>query len=351
MTETILPFLKSLLSAPGLTGHEAPVASLIEAKWKTVADKIQRTRLGSIHALSDGDGFQPRPKLLISAHMDAIGMMVAGVSDGFLTLSAVGGVDPRVLPSQSVIVHGRETLRGVIVPLPASFRADPKSAIAFDDLRVDVGLPPKRVAQLVRPGDLVSFATEPLEMRGGIISGHSLDNRASVAALTLAMQELQLVRHDWDVWFAATVQEELTYAGGGTSAFDLRPDLAIIVDVTFGEDGNGKRYETFPLGDGPILGVGPAIHPFLLTQLKKLAADLEIPFAIEPTPMLSSTEADRIQLTRDGIPTAIVSIPLRYMHTPIELVSLADIERAAKLLSGFAAMLTRDFMQTVTWDD
>ncbi|MBV6396531.1 MAG: putative aminopeptidase YsdC [Anaerolineales bacterium] len=351
MTEDILPFLKSLLSAPGLTGHEAPVASLIEAKWKTIADRTQRTRLGSVHALSDGDGFQPRPKLLISAHMDAIGMMVAGVADGFLTLSPVGHVDARVLPSQSVIVHGREPLRGIVVPLPPSFRADPKSAVTFDDLRVDVGLPPKRLAQLVRPGDLISFATEPLEMRGGIISGHSLDNRASIAALTLAMEELQLVRHDWDVWFAATVQEELTYAGGGTSAFALKPDLAIIVDVTFGEDGNGKSHETFPLGGGPTLGVGPTVHPFLLKTLKELAKQIEIPFAIEPMPKESFTEADLIQLTGAGIPTAILSIPLRYMHTPVELVSLADIERAAKLLTAFSAMLTRNFMQTVTWDD
>jgi endoglucanase len=273
------------------------------------------------------------------------------VADGFLALSPVGSVDPRVLPSQSVIVHGRETLQGIIVPLPASFRANPKDAITFDDLLVDVGLPPKRVAQLVRPGDLVSFATEPLEMRGGILSGHSLDNRASIAALTLAMEELQLVRHDWDVWFAATVQEELTYAGGGTSAFALQPDLAVIVDVTFGEDGDGKSHETFPLGGGPTIGVGPSIHPFLFNMFKDLAAGLEIPFAIEPMPKESFTEADLIQLTRAGIPTAIISIPLRYMHTPSEVVSLADIERTAKLLTEFAAMLKRDFLQTVTWDD
>ena len=347
----ILPFLKSLLSAPGLTGHESPVASLIEAKWKTIADEMQRTRLGSIHALSAGDGYPPRPKLLISAHMDAIGLMVANVADGFLTLSPVGSVDPRILPSQNVIVHGRETLQGVIVPLPAAFRANPKEAITFDGLLVEVGLPPKRLAQLVQAGDLVSFATEPTDLRGGILSGHSLDNRASIAALTLAMEELQLVRHDWDVWFAATVQEELTYAGGGTSAFALQPDLAIIVDVTFGEDGNGKSHETFPLGGGLTLGVGPSIHPFLLKKLKELANKFEIPFAIEPMPEESFTETDLIQLTRAGIPTAIVSIPLRYMHTPNEVVSLADIEHTAKLLTEFAAMLKRDFLQTVTWDD
>jgi endoglucanase len=250
-----------------------------------------------------------------------------------------------------VIVHGREILRGIIVPLPVAFRANPKEAVTFDDLRVDVGLPPKRLTQLVQAGDLVSFATEPLELHGGTLSGHSLDNRASVAALTLALEELQLKRHAWDVWFTATVQEELAYAGGGTSAFALRPDLAVIVDVTFGEDAGGKNHETFPLGKGPTLGVGPTVHPFLLKKLKELAASLDIPFAIEPMPEDSFTETDLIQLTRAGIPTAIISIPLRYMHTPVEVVALADIERTGKLLCEFAAMLERDFLQKVTWDD
>lgn len=347
----ITPFLKSLLDTAGLSGHESPAAGLIESQWKSIADETHRARLGSVHALSAGDGYPPRPTLLITAHMDAIGMMVAGVDGEFLTLTPVGSVDPRILPSQSVIVHGRESLRGIIVPLPASFRADPKEAVTFDDLRVDVGLPPKRLAQLVQPGDLVSFATEPLELRGGTLSGHSLDNRASVAALTLALEDLQLKRHAWDVWFAATVQEEITYAGGGTSAFALRPDLAIIVDVTFGEDAGGKKHNTFPLGQGPTLGVGPACHPFLLKKFKELAGKLDLPFAVEAMPGDSFTETDLIQLTRAGIPTAILSIPLRYMHTPVEVVSLADIERTGKLLCEFSALLERDFLQKVTWDD
>jgi endoglucanase len=278
-------------------------------------------------------------------------MMVAGLEGEFLTLTPVGSVDPRVLPSQNVIVHGRETLRGVVVPLPLSFRANPKEAVTFEDLRVDVGLTAKRLAQLVQPGDLVSFASEPLALNGGALSGHSLDNRASVAALTLALEELQLVRHDWDVWFAATTQEETTYAGGATSAFALRPDLAVIVDVTFGEDGGGKNYQTFPLGGGPTLGVGPTIHPYLLNMFKDIAAAAKIPFAIEPMPKESFTETDSIQLVRAGIPTAIISIPLRYMHTPVEVVSLADIERVGKLLAEFAAMLKHGFLDQVTWDD
>lgn len=347
----ITPFLKSLLSVAGLSGHESPVAGLIESHWKSIADETQRTRLGSIHALSAGDGYPPRPKLLISAHMDAIGMMVAGLEGEFLTLTPVGSVDPRILPSQSVIVHGRQPLPGVVVPLPVSFRANPKEAASFEDLRVDVGLPAKRLAQLVQPGDLVSFGTDPLELRGDTISGHSLDNRASVAALTIALEELQLTRHAWDVWFAATVQEEITYAGGATSAYGLRPDLAVIVDVTFGEDGSGKKYETFPLGGGPTIGVGPTCHPYLRNMFQNLAAGLEMPFAIEAMPEDSFTETDRIQLTRAGIPTAIISIPLRYMHTPVEVVSLSDIERVGKLLAEFAAMLERGFIDQVTWDD
>jgi endoglucanase len=347
----ITPFLKSLLSTAGLSGHESPAADLIEARWKRHADETQRSRLGSVHALARGHAPKPRPSLLISAHMDSIGMMVSGLADGFISITPIGSVDPRILPSQSVIVHGRQTLQGVVAPLPPSFRANPKEAVTFDDLRVDVGLPQRRLAQLVRPGDLVSFATQPIDLAGRTLSGHALDNRVSVAALTLALEALQTQRHAWDVWFAATVQEEITYAGGGTSAFALRPDLALIVDVTFGEDAGGKDYRTFPLDGGPTLAVGPTIHPFLHSLLKDLASGLEIPFAVEPIAEESFTETDLIQLTRSGIPTAILGIPLRYMHTPVETVALADVERVGRLLAEFAAMLEPDFLQKVTWDD
>lgn len=351
MTEISL--LKSLLSTAGISGHESPVADLINARWTPLADEIHLSRLGSIHALKRGTGPEPRPRLLLSAHMDAVGMMVAGIEDGFLRLTQIGGLDPRLLPGQPVTVHARQPLQGVIVARPPMLRPDDerKDAAGWDHLLVDVGLTPRQVSQRVRTGDLVSFANEPLELGDGFISGHSLDNRASIAALTLILEAVTTISHAWDAWFAATVQEELGYAGARTSAFALRPDLAIVVDVTYGKAAGPSSWEYFPLGGGPTLGIGPHIHPFLLKRLRSLADELEIPYSIEPMPEDSLTETNAVQLSREGAPTAVVSIPVRYMHTPVEVAALADIQRAARLLTEFTARLDADFLQSVVWDD
>lgn len=349
----IFPFLKSLLSSAGLSGYESPAADLIGARWKPLADEFQASRLGSIHALRRGSAPAPHPTLLISAHMDAIGLMVAGIQDGFLRLTEIGGVDPRLLPGQPVTVHARQPLQGVIIARSAPLMPDDekKDAVSFEHLLADVGLTPRRVEQLVRVGDLVSFANEPVELGEGIVSGHSLDNRASIAALTLSLEALQAKSHAWDVWFAATVQEEISYAGGATSAFVLHPDLAIVVDVTYAKGPGSNGWEYFPLGGGPTLGVGPHIHPFLLKQLRVLADKLEIPYAIEPMPVSSLTETGAVQLSAAGVPTAVVSIPIRYMHSPVEVAALADIQRAARLIAEFALGLEADFLDKVVWDD
>jgi putative aminopeptidase FrvX len=329
------------------------VADLILERWHPLADEIQVSRLGSIHALRRGSAPAPRPSLLISAHMDVIGMMVSGIEAGFLRLTKIGGVDPRLLPGQPVLVHARQPLQGVIAARPTSLLPDDekKDALNFDHLLVDVGLMPRRTAQLVRVGDLVSFANEPIELGEGILSGHSLDNRASVAALTLSLEAMQTKSPAWDVWCAATVQEEVSYAGAATSAFALRPDLAIVLDVTYGKGPGSSGWEYFPLGGGPTLGIGPHIHPFLLKRLRALAEKLEIPCAVEPMPETSSTETDALQLSAAGVPTAIVSIPIRYMHSPVEVAALADIQRAARLAAEFAIGLEAEFLDQVVWDD
>jgi endoglucanase len=346
-------FLKSLLSCAGISGHESPVADLIAERWRPLADEFHLSPLGSIHALRRGTASGPRPSLLVSAHMDSIGMMVTGLVDGLLTLTDIGGVDTRILPGQPVLVHGRRPLPGVVSARPAILMPEEsaKDAVGWDHLLVDVGLPPRRVAELVHVGDLVSFATEPIELGEGLLCGHSLDNRASIAALTASLEAIQAKGHAWDVWFAATVQEETGLIGGATSAFALRPDLGLIVDVTYGRGPGASGWETFPVGGGPTLGVGPHIHTYLLRKLEALAEKLEIPFAIEPMPRHSGTEADTVQLSRAGVPTAIISIPARYMHSPVEVVSLTDIERVGRLVAEFASGLDADFLAAVKWDD
>lgn len=343
-------FLKELLSISGLSGLETPVAGLIEEKWRPLTDEVSLSALGSVHGLKRGSGKEPRHSLMIAAHMDAIGLIVSKISGEFLHVSNIGGVDVRILPGQAVTVHGTSDLPGIIVQPPAHLLPE-NVTIELEHLLVDVGLSARQLARKVNVGDMISFATEPTEISGDALFGHSLDNRTSVAALTICLEELQSRSHIWDVWAAATVQEEVGLKGAKTSAFQLRPDLAIAIDVTFAKGPGANSWETFDLGSGPTISWGAVIHPFLHEQFKELAEKLEIPFNLEFMPTGSGTDGDALQQSAEGIPTIVIGIPIRYMHTPVELVAMKDIQRAARLLTEFITMLDEDFLDKIVWDD
>lgn len=352
MSET-LQFLKQLISVPGLSGYEAPVRRLVEDAWRPLTDELRISRLGSLHGLRHGNAPEPRPSLMVAAHMDAIGLMVTGLVGGFLRLTHIGGLDSRVLPGQMVMVHGREDLPGTIVQppshlLPGEIGSDP---VPLEYLLVDVGLLPRQVERLVRVGDLVSFAQPPLELSDDYLAGHSLDNRASVAALTHCLRELQGRPLKWDLWAVASVQEEVTLGGALTSAFQLRPTLAVAIDVTFASSPGSPAHLSFPFGKGPTLGWGPTIHPALQKAFKDLADRLEIPYKLEAMPRRSGTDADALQIAAEGIPTMVLGIPLRYMHTPVEIVAMKDIARTGRLIAEFVAALDEKFMDRLVWDD
>ena len=349
----ILPFLKSLISVSGLSGYEGPVANLIREKWEPLVDQISISHLGSLHGLKKGRGKSPRPSIMIATHMDSIGLMVAAIVDGLIHVDAIGGIDVRILPGTPVIVHGKQDLPGVIVAPPLKTLPEDArdSAIDLRYLLVDTGLLPSKVSNLIQVGNLISFNTPPIELSGEVISGHSLDNRASVAALTICLEELQIKLHLWDIWAVATTQEEETLGGAATSAFHLHPDLAIVVDVTFAKGPGANGWETFPLGEGPTLGWGANLHPYLYKKFKELADRLEIPVAMEIVPTHSGTDAHSIQVAREGIPTMLIEIPLRYMHTPVEVVSVKDIQRAGRLLAEFVCSLDMDFVSKISWED
>ncbi len=351
----IVPFLKSLISVSGVSGNETPVAKLIEAKWRPLVDETRLSRVGSLHGLKRGSGRGKRPSILIAAHMDAIGMRVTQVVDGFLRITNIGSIDVRVLPGAEVTVHASSGVDlPAVIAMPPS-RLLPESAgdgvLDIGYLLVDTGLTAREVEKKVKVGDLVSFANEPIELAGDILSGHTIDNRASVTALTVCLEELQSKTHAWDVWAVATVQEETSFLGGYTSAFEIRPDIAIAVDGTFAKGPGANGWQTHAMGKGVGLCMGPNIHPFLHTKLKELAERLEIPWFLDVTTAHSSTDADPMQVTAEGIPTALVEFPIRYMHTPVESVAIKDIQRAGRLLAEFIASLDEKFVESITWDD
>jgi len=347
-------FLKTLISLPGLSGYEAPVRDVIRETWQPLVDEISESRLGSLHALRRGTGPEPRPSILLAAHMDAIGLMVTGLEAGLLRFTEVGGVDPRILPGQEVTVHGRgEPLPGVVVQppdhlLPSSQQGN---SVAMEYLFVDTGLRQDELAEKVRIGDLISFAQPPVELSGNVIAGHSLDNRASVAVITHCLQDLQFMTHGWDVWAVATVQEEETLGGGFTSAFEIQPQIAVAIDVTFAKGPGANDWRTVTLSKGPTIGWGPNVHPHIYKKFTEVAEKLDIPHQTEYMPRHSGTDAYAMQVSANGIPTMVIGVPLRYMHTPVEMVSMNDLERGGRLLAEFIRRLEPDFMEKIQWED
>jgi endoglucanase len=350
--------LKLLSDAVGLSGYERPVRALIKERFAQYADEVRVDAMGNLIAFRQGErpdqDTAPNRRIMLAAHMDEIGLMVTGVEKGFVRFAPVGGVDTRLLVGQPVTVHGRggeaSTLPGVVASVPPHLVSDEDrgKVLSTDKLFIDVGLPAEEVAKQVRVGDLISFRQQALDLKQDLITGKALDNRASVAAVILCLELLGHIRHHWDVYAVGTVQEEVGLKGALTSAFGLEPDVAIAIDVTFGEQANAPKEQTFPLGKGPTIGIGPNFHPTLHKALVQTAKDHEIPYHIEPAPGWSGTDAWAIQVSREGVPTALLSIPIRHMHSPVEVVSAKDVERTARLMAHFIAGLTPDFLETLT---
>lgn len=349
----LLTYLKEMLSVSGLSGSEGPIREIIREAWQPLTDELSVSKIGSLHGLKKGTGDAPRRRIMICAHMDAIGMMVTGIEDGLMRVTEIGGIDHRILPGQPVTVHGREDLKGVIVQPPGHLLPESvgDGPVEMKYLLVDVGLRPDEVAQKVRVGDRVAYAQPPLELAGEALAGHTLDNRVSVAATTLCLEALQYRLHDWDVWAVATVQEEETLGGALTSPFDIRPDLAIVIDVCFAKGTGSGGWQSLPFGEGVGIGYGANIHPALYAAFEKKAKALEIPYSRDLMPTMSGTDAMAVQVVAEGIPCAVLGIPLRYMHTPVETVSLKDIRRAGRLMAEFIADLTPDALDKIRWEE
>ncbi len=345
--------LLKLISLPGLSGYEAPAREVITAAWQPLVDEISVSPMGSLHGFRRGSGPDPRPSILLAAHMDAIGLMITGIQDGLLRFTEVGGVDPRILPGLRVIVHGQRNLPAIVVQ-PPDYLLDPNQrgkSVAMEHLFIDTGLEEDEVNQLVTIGDLASFAQEPMELSGRTIVGHSLDNRISIAAITYCLQELQHMVHAWDVWAVATVQEEETMGGGFTSPFEIDPTVAVAIDVTFAKGPGANDWQSVSFSRGPTLAWGPNAHPYIHKKFLDVAEQLEIPYQKEFVPRHSGTDAYAMQVTAGGYPTMVIGIPLRYMHTPVEMIALKDMERAGRLLAETIVRLEVDFMEKITWDE
>lgn len=348
--EEIKGLLMELSGTVGISGSESAVAAVASRYLERYGARIRRDRLGSLIACHKGEDSGEKPfSLALVAHMDEIGAMVTKIEDGgALRFTAVGGIDPRILPGQPVEVHGRTLLKGIIGAKPPHLLSakERRQAHKFEDLFIDIGMGKEQAEAQVRPGDLVSFDAPPLALSAGeCMIGKSLDDRAGVAALVICAAELAAARHAPDIYYVASVQEEVGLRGAITAAHGLVPDLAVAIDVTFGESPGLKPPEVFKVGGGPVISMGPNFHPALVRHFEDAAAADRFTVQREADPAAGGTDAWAIQVAREGVPTALLSIPLRYMHSTVELLNMDDLNNTGRLLASFARSLDRPFVE------
>ena len=350
MTKTTLEFLKRLLDSPGPSGFETAPARVWREEVKRFADEVS----GDVHGNSIGVvNAKGKPRLMLAGHIDEIGLQITHVDDdGYLYFAGIGGWDSQVLVGQRVVIAGRtDAVRGVIGKQAVHLmkREDVDKVSKITDLWIDIGAATKAEAlERVRVGDPAVLDAAVHEFPNGRVVSRSIDNR--IGAYVVA-EALRLVARDRPkhaaVYAVATTREEIAWSGGGarTSAVGIDPQVALVVDVTHATDYPGaekKRAGEHKLGAGPVLSRGSAVSPVVFDVLVACAEAEQIPYSIQAAPRDTGTDADAIYNALRGIPTGLVSVPNRYMHSPNEMVAVEDLERAARLCAAFARRLAPD---------
>lgn len=345
-------FLQELSEAGGVSGREEEATVVIEKFFTSGPGKgwvtdFRRDRLGNLILRKKGEGGEKAPKIMFAAHQDEIGLIVTEVKEGFLRFSTVGGIDQRVLPGQEVLIHAREEVPGIIGATPPHLQTpdEHEQAIKIEDLVIDTGLPGEKAEEIISVGDFVSIDRKLISLKNSTVSGKALDDRAGVAVLLQIAEELQKLKHQADVYLVATVQEEVGLRGALTSAYGIIPDLGIAIDVTHGKMPGLSDEDAYELGKGPVLVIGPQVHPQLFASLQRIAEESGVKYQVEPSTRPGGTDAFALQIARAGVATALLSIPLRYMHTSVETVSLSDLREAGRLLAGFVVTVDGEFVE------
>jgi endoglucanase len=347
MTEHDFYFFKELVEAPSPSGFEQPAQRVIRTALAGVADELRTDVLGNVIATVNGPAGAPR--LMLAGHCDEIGFMVKYIDDrGFLFFAPIGGVDAHLVPGQRVTAHAAAgPVAGVVGrrPIHQLETTERDKVMPFKSQFIDIGCVDKAAAQaLVAVGDPVTFAVGVERLQGQRVTSRALDDKMGAYVVTQVLREVRR-RGDQRVTVVgvSTVQEEVGLRGGTASAYGIRPDLGIAVEVGFASDypdADHKHAGEIRLGQGPILARGPNINPVLFELLTATAREEKIPFQVMGIPRATGTDANVMQLARGGVATALVSVPLRYMHTPVEVLDLDDLQHVVQLLAALCARIT-----------
>ena len=324
--------LADVTALPGVSGHEAQVSAYFAEQFRPLVDEVTVDAMYSVIAHKKGKG----PKIMLCAHLDEIALMVTHIEDdGSLRLGNVGGVDPRILPASRVWVHGPPHLMSA---------ADRANNYTLDNLHVDIGMSAERAKELVRIGDLVTFDGPARELLNGQFASKTLDDRSCVAILLRAAEMLQKLVCDADVYFVCSSQEEVGGRGAMTSAFAIDLDLSVVLDVDFAETPTCPPRSALPI-DAMIVTHGPFVQPKLNQRLIDCAKKHHVKLNANVASRSTGTDADEIGLSRAGVPSVLLSLPEKYMHTSVETIDLNTLEEGARLLANFVAELDE------SWED
>jgi endoglucanase len=345
MHDPSFTFLKDLLHTPSASGFERAIQDVVRNWAKNYAAEVRTDRHGNVIAVLNPGG---SPRIMLAGHCDQIALMVQHIDDqGFLYVQPIGGWDMQILLGQSLTVWARGgPIVGVVSrKAPHLLTPDERNKVPlFTDIWVDIGAKDKKDAEeLVALGDSVTFELGSRPMRGNFLTSPGLDDKVGVWTVMEALRLMHDRPLEAAIFCVSTVQEEIGLRGATTSAYGIHPAIGLAVDVCHATDtpGNDKKLvgET-KLGAGPVIFRGPNINPHVFDRLRDAAKNHEIPVQARGVPRATGTDANAIQLARDGVATGLIGIPNRYMHSPVEVVSLDDLERAARLLAEFCLTVT-----------
>lgn len=335
--------LKELCIADSPSGREDLIYNKIKELFKGLGE-VSINDMNNIYIHKKGN---KKFKIMLMAHADEVFLMVTDIlSNGFLKFNAIG-IDPKTLVSQEVTIHGTEKIAGIIgIKPPHLMKEEEKNnGIKVEQLLIDTGLDEEKLKRYVKIGDYVTLNREFYELLNSNVSCKAIDDRAGIAAMHACAEELKLAEHDADIYFVCSCQEEVGHRGAKMAAYDINPDIGIAIDVTFDSGEFGDKERENRLGNGPSICVGPNVHCKLREKIMDIADKHNIPYQVEVEPGNTGTDAWDIQITREGIATLLISIPIKYMHTTVEMVNLQDIKNTGKLIAEFIMELKQDELE------
>ena len=351
----LVDVLEKLSNTNGVTGREDKVRNLMKDYLKPYVDEIREDRLGNLIAFKKGK--KDAPTVMLAAHMDEVGLMIKNItSKGFLQFAKIGGMDDRVLLAQKVIVHTEKApLSGVIGAKPVHIQKEEerKKVIEADRLFIDVGAKNKEEAEKmgIQVGDVASFDTKFVRIGKDVVLGKAFDDRVGCTIMVEALKRLQ--NAECSIYAVGTIQEEVGLRGATIAAFQVAPDIGIALDATVAGDTPGVKEGDAPakMGEGPVVTVADAgliAHPKVLRLIVDSAKENKIPYQLE-TGIRGATDAARIALTREGVPSGVISVPARYIHSPVAILDLEDVEKAVKLVVAAVENVPKPTSETVSF--